>query len=85
VLVVAGHDRLRALGDQLDAGQRVGAVAHGVAQAEHGVGLARGVGEDGAQRLEVAVHVRQDGVFQGALPPTRRPIDALSGSDPGGR
>ena len=35
--------------------------------------------------LRDRVHVGQDGVFQGALPPTPRPIDALSGSDPGGR
>src|SRR5262245_15340565 len=62
--MIARHDRLGTLGDQLEAGQRVGAVADGVAQAEHGVDLPGAVGEDGAQSFEVAVHVGEDRVSQ---------------------
>src|SRR5262245_44841923 len=62
--MIARHDRLGTLGDQLEAGQRVGAVADRVAQAEHGIDLSGAVGEDGAQGLEVAVHVGEDRVSQ---------------------
>ena len=85
VLVIARHDGLGPLGDQLDTRQRIGTVADGIAQAQHGVGLVRSVGEDRAQCLEVGVDVGQDRVFQGGSRLTRRPVDALSGSDPGGR
>jgi hypothetical protein len=82
VLVIARHDGLGPLGDQLDTRQGIGAVADGIAQAQHGVGLVSGVGEDRAQRLEVGVDVGQNRVSQGGSRLTRRPVDALSGSDP---
>src|SRR4029453_2127621 len=61
-LVVAADDGLRALRDQLDAGQRIGAVPYGVAQAEQPVRPIPTIGEHGAECLEVAVDVRENGV-----------------------
>ena len=65
VLVVTGDDGARTAVQQLDARHGVGAVADAVAEAEHAVGAGRGIGEHGAQRLQVAVDVRQDGVPHG--------------------
>ena len=86
VLVVAADHRLGALGDELDARQRLRAVTDGVAQAEHGIGAGGAVGEDGAQGLEVAVDVGQDRVpHAGGAALRRWRADARAGSGRGHR
>jgi hypothetical protein len=64
VLMVAGHDCLRALGDRLDARHGIRAVPDQVAQAEQRVGPRRRVREHRLERFEVRVDVRQDRVPQ---------------------
>ena len=58
VLVVAGDDRARATVENLDARDRIRAIADAVAETEQTVRARRGIRKHGAQRLEIAVDVR---------------------------
>jgi len=57
MLVIAARDRVRALGDDLDARERVRTVADEVPETEERVRPRRRVGQHGLERFEVAVNV----------------------------
>ena len=59
LLMITVRDRLGAPGDHLDAGNRVGAVADEVSEAEERVGSCRRVRQHGFERFEITVNVRE--------------------------
>ncbi len=67
MLVVAGDDGAGARADEIDARCGIGAVADDVAEADDVVHALGRIREDGAQRLEVAVDVGEDGVTHAAV------------------